>query len=188
MSWRKLLTPVLLVPALAGLFYTFQRMDDTDTGTVEVPSTLPRYTLAIAQFSRYDSYGNPTLGGYADTVDYYDDQSGIAHNLDLELLTAGGSVWRVRAPSAELPARQRRFRLDDSVVATGHWPDSEGELTLKSKYMWIDPDTHLFDTDAPVDLISPGRNGTAVGLRGDWSGRSLQLLHDVKMNYEAPRS
>jgi LPS export ABC transporter protein LptC len=187
MSWRKLV-PLLLVPATAGLFYTFQRMDSSDIGTPEVPASLPRYTLTNAEFSRYDNYGNPALGGTADTVDYYDDQSGIAHNLDLELLTAGGSVWRVQAPSAELPARQRRFRLDGPVVADGRWPDNDGEITIKSNYMWVDPDARQFDTDAPVELDSPGRSGTAVGLRGDWAGRGLQLLHDVKMDYETPRS
>ena len=187
MSWRKLVSlPLLLLPALAGLFYTFQRMDSTDIGTPEVPVALPRYTLTIAEFSRYDNYGNPSLGGTADSVEYYDDQSGTAHGLDLELLTSGGSVWRVQAPSAELPAHQRRMRLDGPVVAHGRWPDSDEEITVKTDHLWIDPDARLFDTDAPVDLVSSGRTGSAVGLRGDWAGRGLQLLDDVKMNYETP--
>ena len=62
MNWRKLI-PLLLVPALAGLFYTFQRMDNTIVESPQGPVELPRYTLGDAELTRFDSDGNIILTG-----------------------------------------------------------------------------------------------------------------------------
>jgi LPS export ABC transporter protein LptC len=185
MNWRKLV-PLLLLPALGGLLYTFQRMDSSDLDLPEQPVSLPRYSLGGAELTRYDIYGNPALHGTAENIDYFDNQSGAARNLQMELLSPGGSAWRLAAPSAELPSYERRLRLNGPVQASGHWPDTGEELTLSTDHLWVDPDNRQFDTDAPLSLQSPGRSGSATGLRADWAGRNLQLQHDVKMNYEVP--
>lgn len=182
MKWSRLI-PLLLVPALGGLFYTFQRMDNSSPETPEAPTTLPRYTLSDAELTRFDTDGGISLSGQAETIDYFDDQSGRAQNLVMDLLTDDDKTWHVTAPAANLPAHQRRFMLEGPVVANGQWPDNGENVAVHTDRLWIDPDRHEIDTDAPVDLRSPMRNGTAVGLRSDWDEQTLQLLHNVHMIY-----
>ena len=182
MNWRKLM-PLLLVPALGGLLYTFQRMDSFSVETPQAPTTLPRYTLSSAELTRYDADGSITLSGTADTIDYFDDQSGRAQNLQADLIADDEKTWHLNSPAATLPAHQHRFMLEGPVVATGQWPDSGEDLTVHTDHLWVDPDRHEIDTDAPVNLKSPLRTGSAVGLRSDWSEQTLQLLHNVRMTY-----
>lgn len=185
MNWRKLI-PLLLVPALAGLFFTFQRMDNS---TIEMPAaaqSLPRYTLAGAELTRFDTDGEPMLLGQAQSMDYFDDASGRAHELKLDLLSGGATPWHLAAPAATLPAHQHRFLLEGPVVADGRWPDSGEPVQLLTDRVWVDPDRRELQTDAPLQWQGPVRSGDAVGMRADWGGHSLQLSHNVKMHYEAP--
>lgn len=185
MKWARLI-PLLLVPALAGLFYTFQRMDNSIVETPEQPASLPRYTLGGAELTRYDTDGLPSLHGLADTIDYYDDQSGHAHNLRVDLVADADRTWQLSSPTATLPPHQRRFMLDGPVLAQGQWPDSGENLALRTDRLWVDPDRHEIDTDAAVEVSSASRNGSATGLRSDWTGQSIQLQHNVKMTYLTP--
>ena len=182
MNWGRLI-PLLLVPALGGLLYTFQRMDNANVETPQAPVSLPRYTLVTAELTRFDSDGNISLSGQADTIDYFDDQSGRAQNLLVDLMADDDKTWHMTAPAATLPAHQRRFMLEGPVLATGQWPDNGEDLAVHTDHLWIDPDRHEIDTDAPVDLQSPLRTGNAVGLRSDWTEQTLQLLHNVHMTY-----
>ncbi len=185
MKWARLI-PLLLVPALAGLYYTFQRMDNSVVEAPEVPSALPRYTLVGAELTRFDADGEPNLRGQADSIDYFDDQSGHAHNLVMDLVADDDRTWHLSSPTATLPAHQRRFMLDGPVLANGQWPDNGEPLALRTDRLWVDPDRHEIDTDAAVEVQSKSRNGSATGLRSDWVGQSMQLLHNVKMTYQTP--
>ena len=182
MNWGRLI-PLLLVPALGGLLYTFQRMDNSNVETPQAPVSLPRYTLITADLTRFDSDGNISLSGQADTIDYFDDQSGRAQNLLVDLVAGDDKTWHLTAPAATLPAHQRRFMLEGPVLAKGQWPDSGEDLAVRTDHLWVDPDRHEIDTDAPVDLQSSLRTGNAVGLRSDWTEQTLQLLHNVHMTY-----
>jgi LPS export ABC transporter protein LptC len=184
-KWARLI-PLLLVPALAALFYTFQRMDNSLVETPQPSSALPRYTLGGAELQRFDNEGAPYLRGQAETIEYFDDQSGQASALQVDLVDDGERSWHLTAPSASLPAHQRRFMLDGPVLANGEWPDNGEPLKLSTERLWVDPDRRQIDTDAPVQVRSVSRNGDAVGLRSDWAGQSMQLLHNVKMTYQAP--
>lgn len=188
MKWARLI-PLLLIPLLGGLFYTFQRMDNSLVESPEAPSaSLPRYTLSGATLTRFDADGEPNLRGKADAIEYYDDQSGHAHNLQVDLVADDDSAWHLTSPTATLPPHQRRFMLDGPVVASGQWPDNGEDVALHTDRLWVDPDRHEIDTDAAVEVQSRSRSGTAVGLRSDWVARSMQLLHNVKMTYQTPPS
>lgn len=185
MKWARLI-PLLLIPLLGGLFYTFQRMDNSIVETPEQPVALPRYTLSDAELTRYDADGQPSLHGLADTIDYFDDQSGHAHNLRVDLVADDDRTWHLTAPTATLPPHQHRFMLDGPVLAQGEWPDNGEDLALHTDRLWVDPDRREIDTDAPVQVSSASRSGSAVGLRSDWTGQSIQLQHNVKMTYQTP--
>ena len=187
MSGKRVAIALLLAAALGGLLYTFQRMDSSSVAVRQGLATLPRYTVADAELTRYDTEGAVMLHGQAASVDYFEDQSGRAHDLQVDLISGGDRTWHLTSPAATLPPHQNRFMLEGPVLAGGQWPDSGEELLVRTQQLWVDPERREIDTDAPVELDSPHRSGNAVGLRSDWAQQSMQLLRNVKMSYEQPR-
>lgn len=183
---RKLVVPLLLVAAAIGLFLTLKHLDEGARVEVASSGAAPRYTLVDASWTRYDADGQPALTGQASQIVYYDDRSGTAETLEVEALGIGGAPWHLSAPSAVLPAGQRRFELQGDVEVTGKWPDNGEDLHASTADLWIDPDAHQFQTDAPVAWDSDSREGSSLGLRADWRARSLTLPRDVKMRYRLP--
>lgn len=184
MNLRKLI-PLLLVPALGGLFYTFQRMEGGGVQTLAASTSLPRYVVDDATLQRFDDEGALQVHGHADSVEYFDDASARAHQLQIDLIDDGDVTWTATAPASTLPAHQHRFMLEGPVVADGTWPDSGEPVELHTDRLWVDPDRHELQTDAAVNWNGPTRSGSAVGMRGDWSQNHLVLLHDVRMRYES---
>src|SRR3569623_947025 len=158
---------------------------------METPSptsatALPRYTARDATLTRFDSDGTATLHATASSVEYFDDDSGKAHDVQADLLADGDMSWTRSSPIATLPAHERRILLDGPVIAKGHWPDNDAPLTIATNKVWVDPETHQFETREAAQLNSEARYGSATGLRANWDERRLQLLHNVKMTYVAP--
>jgi len=176
-----------LLLALIGLLYTLQRSNDVAITPAPEPNALPRYTLTNAVLTRYDTDGRPALRGHAQTLDYYDDESAHAENLQLDLLSTARAPWRATAPSGMLPAHSHRFLLEGNVVAEGRWPDNNEALTIRTEQLWVDPDQHSLQTDRPVTLTGATRDGSAVGVKANWVEQNMELLNDVKMHYEAKR-
>jgi LPS export ABC transporter protein LptC len=105
----------------------------------------------------------------------------------VDLVADGERTWHLSAPAATLPGHQSRFQLEGPVLGGGQWPDDGEDLVFHTTELWVDPEMHEIDTDAPVELESPYRNASAVGMRSDWAERSMQLLHNVKTSYEQSR-
>lgn len=185
MNRRRLWLPLFAVPLLGALWLTFQRMDEGERPVLDENAGLPRYTLHDATLMRYDADGLPSLQVTAATVTYFDNESGHAETLHADLLNDGRSGWRLQAPSADLPAHQRRIHLNGAVHGDGHWPDSGEALSLDTAEVWVDPDQRQFSTDAAVTVRSATRQADGTGLRGDWQTQRLQLLHDVVMTYDS---
>ena len=174
------------VPVLAAVLYTLQRADESESSVEISPAALPRYVAHDATLTRFDTDGTATLRGSASSVEYFEDDSGQAHDLQVDLLADGEPQWHLSSPTGTMPARERRILLDGPVLAKGEWPDSDSPLTVDTTQVWIDPDTHQFETRDAVRLNSEARYGTADGMRVNWDERHLQLLHNVKMTYVAP--
>lgn len=174
------------VPVLGAVLFTLQRADQSESSVEVSAAALPKYVAHDATLTRFDTEGLATLHGTASSVEYFDDDSGQAHDLNVDLLSDGESQWQLSAPTGRLPPHDHRILLDGDVLAKGNWPDSGNPLTIATTQVWVDPETHQFDTRAAVRLNSEARYGTADGLRVNWDERHLQLLHNVKMTYVAP--
>jgi LPS export ABC transporter protein LptC len=185
---RSLIPLLLLLPALGALLYTFQHMEANHTTVpVELP-TPPRYTLTDADLVRYDSDGTPSLHGEAHTVEYFDDDSGHATQVQVDLLGDDNEVaWHLISATALQPPHDKRILLDSPVLATGRWPDSGEAVTVTTAKVWIDPNSHVFQTDQPVAARSATRTADAIGMNADWLAQRLRLLRDVKTVYVAHR-
>jgi LPS export ABC transporter protein LptC len=180
---KRYVLPLLAIPVLGALLYTFQRVDEGGTIVPAEAVALPRYTVYDAVLTRFDTDGSATLRGKASSVAYFDDESGHATDLQADMLADDEATWHLSSPTATMPARDRRILLEGPVVANGRWPDSGEDLTVGATQVWVDTDTHQFDSRQGVTLKSASRNGSAVGVRVDWQDRRMQLLHNVKMTY-----
>ncbi|MDB5985360.1 MAG: lptC [Nevskia sp.] len=180
---QKLVIPLLLFAAAIGLFLTLQHLDQGTLVKSTSADATPRYTLVDAEWTRYDANGDPALLGQASQIVYMDDQSGTATELVVDVLGIGGAPWRLSAPTAVLPAAQRKFELTGTVDIAGRWPDNGEAVRARTDQLWIDPDTHQFYTESPVEWDSVSRSGTSRGMHADWRYKALQLLHDANMTY-----
>lgn len=183
---RRWLLPLLAV-ALAAMLWSMQRSEQDGIVRAEDTAKLPRYLIDTATLTRFNDDGELTVHGTATHVEYFDDESATATNLDATTYSGDQGSWRVTAPSALMPAKTRRFLLEGQVVAEGKWPDSGQPVTVRTTQLWVDPDTHALSTEENVTLDSDGRDGSGTGLRADWVARRLQLLHNVKMRYDQRR-
>lgn len=177
----------IAVAALAGLLFTLSRIDDVALAPEAAGSTLPRYTLTGATLTRYDADGQPALKATAATLEYFDDESATATTLVVDVLSGPKTPWHVEAPTGRLRAGSRDIELNGNVVANGQWPDNGEPLVVRAPTMTVNPDRHLLNTAAPVEVESRTRRGTAVGMNANWDQQDLRLLDNVKMRYEATR-
>jgi LPS export ABC transporter protein LptC len=174
------------VPVLGAVLLTLQRADQSESTAEMTPAALPRYTARQATLSRFDAEGVNTLRGTADSVEYFDDDSSQAADLHVDLISDGAVQWQLAAPTGTMPPHERRILLGGPVNAKGEWPDNGVPMTIDTTQVWVDTDSHQFETRERVNVNSEARYGTAVGMRVNWDERHLQLLHNVKMTYVAP--
>ncbi|GAC1630971.1 MAG: hypothetical protein NVS9B10_23890 [Nevskia sp.] len=173
-----------LVLALAGLYYTLQRIDDVAITQAAPDNKVPRYTLNDAIVTRYDAAGLPSVRATAKTLEYFDDESAKGETLDVDVLAGVRTPWNVTAPNGMLPAHSHAFVLEGEVVAKGNWPDNDEAVTVQTTQLWVDTDRHELHTDRSLSFNSAMRDGSATGMRSNWIDRNMSLLNDVKMHYE----
>lgn len=64
-----------------------------------------------------------------------------------------------------------------------------GEMTLRTQYLKVNPDTEVATTDRPVVITeAPKTVVNAVGMIYDKKKRTIQLLHKVRAHYEKPKA
>jgi LPS export ABC transporter protein LptC len=174
---------VLPILAVLGVLFATWRGATPITAPVTVTTAgQPRYTLSGARWTRYDEQGQASFAAQAQTIDYYNDESARLHEVELRGLGGIGSPWQIKAPLGIAPAHARRMLLSGPVTAIGRWPEGES-VSFVTPELWVDQDSREISTEAAVKLVSASRSADATGLRADWEGKTLELLHDVRVNY-----
>lgn len=182
MNFRPLLLAVLLMAVAAAVVQYSLR---TGTAPIEIAETgerPPRYELNTVHWQRLGENGQIEFRAQAQRLRQYGDDSAELSELQLDALGGLDSPWQIRAPSGTVPSRQKRIRLNGPVVANGRLtPNEPAQLTAES--MWVDSTKKELSTDGPVTVKTPTRSAQARGLRTDFKGRQLNLLHEVEVTY-----
>ena len=174
-----LIAAALLAAALIFTFYGFEEAPEA----VAAPSVEPpRYAATGVQWLRLGSEGQPEFRVEAATFDYYADESVKLTRVRLDALGGYSSPWHIEAPRGSAPPRERQLRLAGGVRATGDLANENVALTTSR--LWVDLLRRELHTDAEVRLQSDFRTATARGMRSDFDGERVQLLNDVKMDYD----
>lgn len=152
-----------------------------DDATLDPVAERPRYQLQDVQWLRMDDDGRPLYMAVAKDMRLFDD--GSAHVWPVVVDRLGDhDVWRLRAPYGEVPPAGSWLTLRDGVRLHGHWSDGR-PLTGETEYLHIDTQRRELYTDQPVLLRGSRERMEGRGLRADWAGERVQLLHDVRTHY-----
>ncbi len=184
---RLLFLVVMLALSLAML-KAVQNLDQGDAQkTQEDAGPRPRYALRDAEWTRLGTDGKAQFHITAATIDYYDNKSAVLGNMTMDGLGGDKGSWVLTSPAGEMPTDQERILLKKPVVITGK-SDKGGEpIRMFTDQLWVDNKRKEFYTDLPLRLIQGAQQATATGMRADWVGQKLDLLHDVEVTY-VPRS
>ena len=175
----------LLVPAAllaAALIFTLYGFEEPAEVAARPAQEPPRYALTGVQWLRLGRDGEPEFRADAETLDYYADESVQMRRVRIDALGGYDSPWHLEAPRGNAPPRERSIRLSGGVRATGSLVHERVALTTPR--LWVDLLRQELHTDAQVRLVSDFRTATARGLRSDFAGEHVQLLNDVRMDYE----
>lgn len=129
-----------------------------------------QYVLAASEMRHYPDDDStrlvrPRLTQYTDARPYtqIESQEGLVSS-NGEVVQFIGNVKVVREPTGERP-----------------------EMTMRTQYLKVTPDTEIATTDRPVVITEgPKSEVHAVGMIYDKKNRTIQLLNRVRAHYEKP--
>jgi len=174
----------LLVPAaivVAALMLSWRTEESAQAAALRAEEP-PRYAVTDVTWLRLGTDGEPEFRAHAQALDYFADDSITMTDVTLDALGGLRSPWHVEAPRGSAPPRERRLRLAGGVRATGQLASED--VTLVTPRLWVDLLRRELYTDAQVEFQSDFRSATARGLRSDFDGEHVQLLNDVRVDYE----
>lgn len=184
----RLLTLLVILAIGLAVLKTVQNFDQVGTQKVQDETgPRPRYVLRDAEWTRLGADGNAQFHITATTIDYYDNKSAILGNMTMDGLGGNKGAWLLTSPAGEVPARQERILLKKPVVITGKSVNGGEPIKMFTDQLWVDNQRKEIYTDLPVRVTQGAQKATAVGMRADWIGQKLDLLHDVEVTY-VPRS
>ena len=175
---------LLLVPVAVVVFALMLswRTDEAAQAAALRAEEPPRYAIRDVTWVRLGTDGEPEFRARAAALDYFADDSIKMSAVTLDALGGLRSPWHVEAPRGNAPPRERRLRLTGGVRATGQLANED--VALETPRLWVDLLRRELYTDAEVQFQSDFRSATARGLRSDFEGEHVQLLNDVRVDYE----
>lgn len=175
--------PLALLAAI-GLFAWLRDPAPMPTGPT-IGAHEPRYVLRGAQWRSYDAQGALRFEGSASLIDFFDDESARMQDFEIRVPGRQDQPWVARAPAGEVPpGGGERLRLTGGVEGHGAWPDGQ-TLKFSTESLWVDPGSRSLETDTPVSVKSPGREGRASGMQVDGVAQRVNLLGEVEIRYVA---
>ena len=98
----------------------------------------------------------------------------------LNLYNEGQQQWTISAELGTISSDGDRLDLERQVVIQSE----DRETILQTAKLTLIPDRKLAETDNPVTLQTPYGLTRAIGLRADMNENRVELLHQVRGNYE----
>lgn len=185
MTWRGILTLVLLVAALlSGWAAWWQR--DTVKAT-ETVSTRPSYLLRDFELVALDGQGKESFTLRAPELA----QSPADKTMSLRTPTfllpdKSGARWQVTSRTGWVAADNSEVRLRGDVIAVSP-PTADRPTTMKTEELNVFPDKNEATSAVLVTVSAPGSTMRGTGLQADLENQRIQLLSKVSTRYEPKR-
>jgi lipopolysaccharide export system protein LptC len=183
---------LLYLAALAGLALASAWLLWTIEAALEQTSaradTGPNLTIARFQAARLNRQGLREYTLTAPQLEQLPGNQGVRlRQPQLEVFADDQTrQWRVEAASGWVAPDNSLIRLEQSVVLSR--PASSGKLpvTITTTELLVHPQQKWVETAAPVQMKTPTGTVSAVGLKGYFDAKRLELLADVQSTYAPP--
>lgn len=183
MSWRSILTLLLLAAAIASGWSVWRNSRPIDDGVLR---SRPDYLLRNYEITSLDKRGREqfTLRG---PVLQRDPADRTLHLGTPQFLVPdpAGHYWEVRADEGLVPAGGDHLEVRGRVSAQS--PADKPPVTrIESDQLTLDLEHHLATSDGKVTITRPGLTMEGTGLLADFERHQLSLLSQVRTRY-APK-
>lgn len=185
MSWRSVLTLVLLVAALVtGWAVWRQRAPER---VVAAADARPDYVLHDFELVALDKQGKEAFLLRAPKLARNPDDKTLSIATPLFLIPdKQGDRWKLRSKTGWVAADNSEIRLRGNVVATSP-PDGSPPSTMKTEQLNVFPDADKASSPVLVTVTNPASTMRGIGMRADLATNRVQLLSKVRMSYEPTR-
>lgn len=180
MSWRTLLTLVLLVAAVASGWSVWRL---SHNGDEDVLNARPDYVLRDYEITSLDKRGKEsfTLRGPVLQREPADKTMTLQTPLFL-VPDRSGKYWEVRAKQGTVPADGKQLDLRGTVHAAspaGVAPETRIETSQLSLF----PQENRASSQTAVTVTRPGLTMRGVGMQADFDRQQVSLLSQVRTRY-----
>lgn len=174
-SWT--LPLFLLGGALLGVWLLDERRRSAADASIEHPDNADYYVLN-ARLTSTNPQGQPAYEMTADKVLYFADGTSGLQQVHAYALGGSSSAWDLRADRGRISADGNRVDLMDNVRMEGELKGKP--ILVTTQAITVYPDTEQLESAAAVNIKGDIHVTDAVGMRGEFSKRRLELLSNVK--------
>ncbi|WP_158238370.1 MULTISPECIES: LPS export ABC transporter periplasmic protein LptC [Luteimonas] len=179
MSWRGVLTLVLLIGALVSGWSAWRQKDDVDaTGTAPMRTD---YLLRDFDLVALDSTGVEAFALQAPELQ----QTPGARTLELttpffQVPDENGERWEIRSATGWVSDDNEEVRLRGNVTADSP-PGGSRPTKMETEELNVFPQRNQATSDVLVNVLQRGSTMQGIGMRADLETGRIELLSQVKL-------
>lgn len=167
----------LLAVAIALVWWLDQRQRNAPQAHLEHPENADYYVLQ-ATITQTNAGGEPAYRMTADRMLYFPDGHSKLETVHARSLGGAESNWDLRAERGWISPDHEQVDLMGNVVMKGNL--GEDPVVVKSPAISIFPEEERLRSAEPVVITGDRHQTTAVGMRGEFTARKLELLRNVE--------
>ncbi|MEE8058902.1 MAG: LPS export ABC transporter periplasmic protein LptC [Pseudomonadales bacterium] len=150
-------------------------------GLEQSNDTLPDYYLTNIRSTQFDKQGMLDFTMASPSVEHNPkDNSANLKEPVFNLYQEGALVWTISSQSGVVYNGEVKVDLQQRVIISS----IDQEIILKTPQLVVFPNKKLAKTNKPVTLLNPNGFTRAVGLRADLQTKTIDLLEQVRGQYE----
>ena len=179
MSWRSLLGIVALTLAAFGSWYLAQLYSSDEAPETPAESVIQGYYLKTARIFGTGPEGELVYEILADHAEQLDNKSVSFTDVHVRYAPESDVPWSVNADTALIDPDLPVIRLSGHVVATSESGFGGNDTEIRTRYLELDPEGFIAETDERVQIRIGARSLTATGMLASLRENQLELKSNV---------
>lgn len=181
--------PLLLLALLAGLALLLQRATELPDNNLAANPRDPDLTISRFAATGYGVDGKPVYQLNADSMQHYPGEQARVEfrKVHLARTLADSPTLRVDAELARVSQGGQAIWFERAVQLQQDAYAKQRPLMLNTSRLSLNTETGIAESDAPLQLKSPGMSASAIGFKYDQHTAQLELRNQVRMRYAPTR-
>jgi len=185
----RMLVIITVLLGLSGLAIWLQQSSGKQSSNVSPPTVSqkhsPDYFMEDFTLTSMNEKGTPNSILVSSKMLHYPDDDST--ELDAPFMTMFGEIgkpWKIKADRGWVSGNNELILLSGNVRIDRLSGPNNRPVKLLTNKLRIHPESDFAETDQPVTMVSDKRHTSAIGMRAYIREGKLQLLDDVRVNYE----